>query len=388
MIKRIEVNYRGVFQKTLARKICMDIVLIATRTGKVAFSNGRYSDAPERNGMPCKYFAFVSPDLSEEELEAECGAKLDIDEADIIIVLDDTMIKGVEPWAWHGVRSINEKVCKDGCLLVVSRKTDEDLLKFIEKKSFNYRLAILEGDASFSGLWVFKDDLTHERILGSVAALDPEVITIKEVQDYLWQKTQDERRVPAALQAYEAVRVKMVTPQEGIKWPYEKPSLPKWYEFPEGVVVPAVSRGFTSGPGGQMRNERFKHGTAKTERPLVRFDLCTKCTICWLECPDGAKVPTPDGFFDTHYEFCTGCGKCAEVCPIAECIVMVDELKFEDNTSHWEFYKKDPDGYLRWVEEKKGEWRVIYPRITGTGRQSRKGSSVPTGVKRRHEKDG
>ena len=66
MIKRVEVQYRGIFQKNLGKYIGGDIVMIASRMGRVAFSNGRYSDAPERNGIPCKYFAFVSPDLSEE----------------------------------------------------------------------------------------------------------------------------------------------------------------------------------------------------------------------------------------------------------------------------------------------------------------------------------
>ena len=63
MIKRVEVNYRGIFQKNLGKKIGSDIVMIASRMGQKAFSNGRYSDSPERNGIPCKYFAFVSPDL-------------------------------------------------------------------------------------------------------------------------------------------------------------------------------------------------------------------------------------------------------------------------------------------------------------------------------------
>ena len=64
MIKRVEVNYRGIFQKNLGKKIGSDIVMIASRMGQRAFSNGRYSDSPERNGIPCKYFAFVSPDLA------------------------------------------------------------------------------------------------------------------------------------------------------------------------------------------------------------------------------------------------------------------------------------------------------------------------------------
>src|SRR5499426_3826295 len=90
-----------------------------------------------------------------------------------------------QPQGWHGVRPINERVVKDGCLLVVSKKKPEELLKFIGKKPYNYRLAILDGDASLAGLWVNKDDLTHERILGGIAAIDPAVIRIEAVEAYL-----------------------------------------------------------------------------------------------------------------------------------------------------------------------------------------------------------
>jgi pyruvate ferredoxin oxidoreductase delta subunit len=383
MIKRIEINYRGIFQKNLAKRIGSDIVIIASRMGRVGFSNGRYSDSPERNGIPCKYFAFVSPDLPEEELEAECGAKLDIDEANISVVLDDTMVKGVEPWGWHGVRPINEKVVEGGALLVVSRKEPQDLLKFIGKKPYNYNLAPLEGDASLAGLWVYKDDLTYERILGAIAALDPQIISLAAVQDYLWQKTQEEHRVRAANEAYEAVqnRLHRVTPSDGIEWPHEVPVLPKWNQFGEGVAVSAVKRGFEIGPRGQSRNPQFKRGTTKTMRPVVRFDLCTKCTLCWLECPDECFDPTSDGLYDIDYEYCVGCGKCAEVCPVKECIVMVDELKFEDNSSPWEFHTRDPQGYITWAEEKKGRERVVYPFVTGTGMEVVPGESVPVGKK-------
>ncbi len=232
MIKRVEVNYRGIFQKNLGKKIGSDIVMIASRMGQKAFSNGRYSDSPERNGIPCKYFAFVSPDLAEEELEAECGAKLEIDEANISVVLDDTMCKGVEPWGWHGIRPINERVVKDGCLLVFSRKSHDELLKFIGKKPYSYRLAILDGDASLAGLWVNKDDLTHERTLGGIAAIDPSVISIEAVESYLLEKTKDKHRADAARAAYESLRqeakrprVQTVTPNEGIDWMHEIPVL-------------------------------------------------------------------------------------------------------------------------------------------------------------------
>ena len=381
MIKRVEVNYRGIFQKTLGKRIGGDVVLIASRMGRVGFSNGRYSDSPERNGIPCKYFAFVSHDLSEEELEAECGAKLDIDEADVSVVVDDTMVKGVEPWGWHGIRPINEKVVAGGALLVVSRKPHGELLKFIGRKPYPYRLATIAGDASLAGLWVFKDDLTHERVLGGIAALDPGLVDLDAVVAYLEEKTGDPRRAEAARQAYDEVKANtsVVLPDQGVDWPHETPVLPKWFEFAEGAAVPAVPRGFVLGPRGQSRNPRFKRGTTKSERPVVRFDLCTKCTLCWQECPDQCFDPTPDGLYDVNYEYCVGCGKCAEVCPVKECIVMVDELRFDDDASPWERYSRDKLGYLEWAESKKGTDRVVHPHVTGTGRAVLEGERIPVG---------
>ena len=386
MIKRVEINYRGIFQKNLGKKIGSDIVIIASRMGRIGFSNGRYSDSPERNGIPCKYFAFVSHDLSEEELEAECGAKLDIDQADISVVLDDTMCKGVEPWGWHGVRAINEKVQPGGTLLVASKKSPDELLQFIGKKPYSWNLATYEGEPSFGGLWVFRDDLTHERTLGAVAGIDSAIIGIEGVEAYLHYKNPKEpARAEAARKAYEEVRktVRTIQPGEGIEWTHEIPVLPKWFQFSEGAAVPAVKRHFEMGPKGQARNETFKRGTTKTQRPVVRFDICTKCTLCWLECPDECFDPTADGLYDIAFEYCTGCGKCAQICPVNECIVMVDELQFENNGSPWEAYSEDREKYVEWAEKKKSKGRYIHPFVTGTGLEFVEGEVVPAGGKPR-----
>ena len=63
----------------------------------------------------------------------------------------------------------------------------------------------------------------------------------------------------------------------------------------EGAAVPAVPRHFEIGPRGQSRNAQFQRFTTRTQRPVVRFDLCTKCTLCWFECPDECFDPTNDG---------------------------------------------------------------------------------------------
>lgn len=387
MIKRVEIQYRGIFQKNLARKIGGDIVMIATRMGRVGFSNGRYSDSPERNGIPCKYFAFVSPDLPEEELEAECGAKLDIDQADVSVVLDDTMVKGVEPWGWAGIRPINERVQEGGTMVVVSRRDQASLMRFIAKKPYNWKLATYQGDSSLSGMWVNKDDLTYERTLGAIAAADSGVISIEAVESFLHERfPNDPKRAEAARKAYDEIQetTKQIAPNMGVEWKHKIPVLPKWNEFNEGAAVKAVARGSKLGTGGQSRNTQFLRGTTKSQRPVIRFDLCTKCTLCWLECPDECFDLTPEGYYDVAYQYCVGCGKCADVCPVKECIVMIDDMEFDNDDSPWLAYQKDREGYVKAMEEAKNKpnARYIHPYVTGQGLQFVTGEQVPLDGKR------
>jgi pyruvate ferredoxin oxidoreductase delta subunit len=184
-IRRFEVNYRGIFQKTLAYRICKDLVYIAHSEGKTAFSNGRYSDDPQRNGVPCANFAFFSDELSEEELEAIASAKMDIDRANVICVLDDTMVKGLEPWGHYGIRPINEKIVPGGTLLITSRRSAGDLVRYLERKPFEYNLAILPGDPSFAGLWYYRDDNTDVKMIGAIARIAPEIIDLKRAKEYV-----------------------------------------------------------------------------------------------------------------------------------------------------------------------------------------------------------
>jgi pyruvate ferredoxin oxidoreductase delta subunit len=87
-------------------------------------------------------------------------------------------------------------------------------------------------------------------------------------------------------------------------------------------------------------------------RPVVDFDTCIKCTLCWLQCPDTCFDVTPDGLYDANMLACCGCGVCEAVCPVPNCVTMVNETEFRDNSSQWEAWKKDKDGYKAWLKEK------------------------------------
>src|SRR5205814_9215248 len=90
----IEIVYRGIFQKTLAQRICRSVVLAARKRGHTGTAFGRYGDSPERNGVPAKYFAVVaSNDL---ELEASM-AKYEPKVVDVAVAADRALVKGAEP---------------------------------------------------------------------------------------------------------------------------------------------------------------------------------------------------------------------------------------------------------------------------------------------------
>jgi pyruvate ferredoxin oxidoreductase delta subunit len=142
----------------------------------------------------------------------------------------------------------------------------------------------------------------------------------------------------------------------------EKPyafQFPKWHEMREGIAIPSIALGEamrdaqTGQVGGYRpaRNPTFKKYTTRTMRPVVDFAKCIKCTLCWLQCPDSCFDVTPDGLYDANMEACCGCGVCEAVCPVKDCVTMVNEARFTDNASQWEAWRKDPEAYARWVAE-------------------------------------
>ena len=163
----VEVVYRGIFQKTLAQRICRSIVLASRKRGHTGTAFARYGDSPERNGVPAKQFAVVA--VNDLELEASM-AKYEPAVVDVSIAVDDTLVKGVESWAWYGRQPIWKPIRKDGFLLVTSEKTPDAVLAQTDKTERPFTLVVVPGGASFAGLWVFKDDHTDYRVLGATRA--------------------------------------------------------------------------------------------------------------------------------------------------------------------------------------------------------------------------
>ena len=162
------------------------------------------------------------------------------------------------------------------------------------------------------------------------------------------------RTEPARKRPYERVQTQLVPPGTG------DPTTPYEFELTEVVGAAEGPRhpqhrprgtGFqdpeTTTVGG-WRPERkpyFKKFSTRTMRPVVDFDTCIKCTLCWLQCPDSCFDVTPEGYYDANMAACCGCGVCEAVCPVEHCVTMVNEAAFTDNASQWEAWKANKETY-------------------------------------------
>lgn len=66
-------------------------------------------------------------------------------------------------------------------------------------------------------------------------------------------------------------------------------------------------------PGNAMQRNT---GTWRVERPEIDYDVCTRCRLCVLGCPDGAISLAKDGLPVIDYDHCKGCMICAQMCPL------------------------------------------------------------------------
>ena len=360
----VEVVYRGIFQKTLAQRITRAIVFAAAKEGKVGTAFGRYGDSPERNGIPAKQFAVVADD--ELELE-EHLAQYEPKDVDVTIAVDDTLCKGVESWAWYGLQPINRPTKAGGTVLVTSMQGRTDLVQDIHTRAEPYNLGVIRGSVSFSGLWVYKEDHTEVRVLGALVKVCPQLVSIETMEAVIRDQWNDDLKVASARKAYERTETRVVEPGQGNpETPYSF-TLPGWTEMEEALVVQGHGQGTgfrgaesvgefdpehnqLGGAGYEPdRNQLFKKFSTRSMRPVVNFDTCIKCTLCWLHCPDSCFDVTPDGLYDANMEACCGCGVCDDVCPVPDCVTMVNESEFNDNSGQWEHWNRDKEGYREWM---------------------------------------
>ena len=92
-----------------------------------------------------------------------------------------------------------------------------------------------------------------------------------------------------------------------------QPGAEPWGDVPAGGTVLF--------PGSTERNLT---GSWRTKLPVIDFDACTDCMICWVMCPDSCFKTAEGKRLSVDLDHCKGCGICATECPV-KCIEMVLE---------------------------------------------------------------
>ena len=89
-----------------------------------------------------------------------------------------------------------------------------------------------------------------------------------------------------------------------------------WKELTIGTINPNAGNSVMNHTG------TWRSGT----KPEFIEEHCIHCFFCWLYCPHFAVLFEGDKITGFNYDYCTGCGMCAEECPTkTKSIVMVEE---------------------------------------------------------------
>ena len=74
-------------------------------------------------------------------------------------------------------------------------------------------------------------------------------------------------------------------------------------------------------------------GDWRSQRPVFTRELCIRCGLCYIYCPDVAIHMSEEGYPEFDLDYCKGCGICARECFTVlvdrGCITMVDEEEFD-----------------------------------------------------------
>ena len=67
--------------------------------------------------------------------------------------------------------------------MIPTTQSANKLIGTVHRKGSPYKLSTIKGEASFSGLWEYKDDHTDVRLLGSLAKVASQVVSKESMLD-------------------------------------------------------------------------------------------------------------------------------------------------------------------------------------------------------------
>lgn len=281
-------------------------VMAAQTIAEAAVIEGNYAVAfpffgAERRGAPVLAFARIN--------SKKIYSKTQVYTPDCVVVLDDSLLDTINVVA--GLKP-------DGLVVINSRDKPEDI-------DLGKEITTGAVDATTVALEILKAPITNTAILGALAKATG-IVKIESLEEAIKRRFGEklgasvgERNALAARTAYERT---VIGKSRGVKkLEAKKQWLPSYQELPAGgVLVEGKTDAGLVGPGSFVENKVFGWATF---RPVRDKEKCTMCLLCWFYCPEGTIVRISDrGDLMTNYDYCKGCGICANECPV-DAITMV-----------------------------------------------------------------
>jgi 2-oxoacid:acceptor oxidoreductase gamma subunit (pyruvate/2-ketoisovalerate family)/2-oxoacid:acceptor oxidoreductase delta subunit (pyruvate/2-ketoisovalerate family) len=249
----------------------------------------------ERRGAPVLAFTRID--------NKKIFSKTQVYAPDCVVVLDDSLLDTID--VVSGLKS-------EGSVVINSREIPEDI-------DLGREITTAAVDATSVALEILKAPITNTSILGALAKAT-EVVRIESLEEAIKRRFGEklgakigERNALAARTAYERT---VTGKSRGIKkLEPKKQWLPDHNELPPGgALIEAKTEAGLIGPGSFIENKVYGWATF---RPLRDREKCTMCLLCWFYCPEGTIVRISDrGDLMTNYDYCKGCGICANECPV------------------------------------------------------------------------
>jgi 2-oxoacid:acceptor oxidoreductase delta subunit (pyruvate/2-ketoisovalerate family) len=68
-----------------------------------------------------------------------------------------------------------------------------------------------------------------------------------------------------------------------------------------------------AGPSFEGKHPTMPTANWRIFRPVLDQEKCNNCLLCWIFCPEGV-ITRSGNTVEITYEFCKGCGICANEC--------------------------------------------------------------------------
>jgi pyruvate ferredoxin oxidoreductase gamma subunit len=264
--------------------------------GTAAFNEGlNVQDSPlygsERRGAPVAAFTRISDgDILERGF---------IFEPDVVVVIDDTLLKDRVAKPLEGLRS-------GGVLYVNAAKEQADMkggrddIKLVTTDLTTHVVESL-GRPLLSAVSAcvaarLVSVISEETILAAVAA---------ELRDNGVKEDRIAKNLELAKWAFHSVEPQKIETRE-------TPTTLKRSLVPMEIVL--ANEGMEDVVS--MGNSRLKKtGNWRISRPIINYEKCTTCMVCFAYCPDSAITLGEDKKLTIDYENCKGCLICYTECP-------------------------------------------------------------------------